>query len=175
MIKVDLQDLGTIKKEILWFVLKNGEASYTNLKTHLEENSICSEKTFVAHKSQLEAGNILGKKLSEKTGRPTYFIPAKVRRNVQQFLEKEEAKRQFNNALEENTKLAFKALELLNNPKVARALKRWTNEDLAREEGRALYLELENKVAELLHNYCESHNKKPEDVVKKAIRQHILR
>lgn len=90
--KVYLQNLSRIDKEILKFVLEMGEARYTNLKNYLERNNICSEKTFVAHKKQLQVANLLEKKLSKKTDRPVYVIPSKVKKRVTYFFEKERLK-----------------------------------------------------------------------------------
>ena len=102
-----MQDLGAIDKEILRFVFKKGEAQYTDLKTYLKENSICNEKTFVAHKRQLEFGKLLGKKLSRKTRRPVYVIPSGVKRKVSVHFKKEKVKQEFDNLVDSKTEDEF--------------------------------------------------------------------
>jgi len=115
--KVHLQNLGKINKEILNFVLERGEARYTDMKNYLERNNICNEKTFVAHKRQLEFANLLGKKLSEKTDRPVYVIPSKVRKTIVSYFEREKMKHELghiiDSANEEELERARKELEEL--------------------------------------------------------------
>lgn len=126
-----LQNFGRIDEEILWYVSKKGETRYTDLRNYLKRNGVCNEKTFVSHKKQLEASGLLQKKLSKKTYRPVYFIPTKVKRRLNLYLERQKTKRSVAQWVEtlsmHELEQAKRAMELLSNPKVWRFLEETMN------------------------------------------------
>lgn len=105
-----LENLGRIDIEILKFVSEKGEVRYTDLRAYLEKQDVCSEKTFVSHKTKLEAENLLGKKLSKKTGGPVYVIPFKIRKKVASYFKRQEMKSKWNRVVDSASEKEFEAL-----------------------------------------------------------------
>lgn len=76
-----------VSKELLHFIFREREARYTQLTAFVRSNDICSEKTMLKYKNQLEDQGKIKKKISKKTKRPVYYLTAETRDEIASELE----------------------------------------------------------------------------------------
>lgn len=81
MAEIDSQD-------VLIFVYERGEAGYTDLLDNFVLKGKCAKQTLINYKKELEVTGQLKKRISEKTGRPTYYVPRKFEDEVKVLIEK---------------------------------------------------------------------------------------
>jgi hypothetical protein len=75
-----------IDENSLWiFIYENGEARYTDLIRAFVDTGKRSKATLLNYKTQLEAAGKIAKKISDATKRPVYYVPKRLRREVQKL------------------------------------------------------------------------------------------
>ena len=89
--------MGEIDPYDVWlFVGEKGEASYTDLIKEFVNSKKCSKQTLLNYKKTLEKEGKLKKRLSEKTGRPVYYVPLEFEKDIESL----KIMRDFNRKLE---------------------------------------------------------------------------
>jgi beta-phosphoglucomutase-like phosphatase (HAD superfamily) len=78
-------------KDVLIFVYQKGEARFTDLiKEFVDPGGKCARQTLLNYKRDLEISKKLGKKISEQTRRPVYYIPDEHKKEIEDFLKKKQ-------------------------------------------------------------------------------------
>jgi len=85
-----------INENDVWLhIYELGEASYTNLIKKFVESGKCAKQTLLTYKKGLEKEGKIRKKISEKTGRPVYYVPEEWRGKVEALRRKKKLLKSF--------------------------------------------------------------------------------
>lgn len=112
--------------DLLIFVYQKGETRYSDLIEEFVESGKCARQTMTNYKKDLERLGKLGKKISEETGRPVYFIPEEIRPEIKSLMDKREIKDEIDQMAPETFQKLKKTLDaafsLLRQRKITDAL-----------------------------------------------------
>lgn len=78
-----------MKENILVFVYKRGEVRFKDFIDHFVKGGRCSRSTLLKYKCGLEGEGKLKKKISEKTGRPVYYLSDEASSEAQVYMSAE--------------------------------------------------------------------------------------
>jgi len=102
-------------EDIFLFVYKKGESRYTDLIKEFVKPHKCAKQTMINYKKQLQAAGKLKKRISEKTGRPVYYVPDEFKEEAENILKKRQLHDYVNNADMEDLEYLRTVYEILQS------------------------------------------------------------
>ena len=74
------------------YIYERGEARYTDLIKRFVDKKKCAKQTMLNYKLRLEGEGKIAKKMSERTGRPIYYVPDRWKVEVKNLIDKRKMK-----------------------------------------------------------------------------------